>query len=138
MNEKCIFCEIVLGHIPASIIHETLNTITFLDINPVTRGHLIIIPKEHSKDVSETKDIILEEIIRVSKEIGVRLKERLGADGFNILNANGTEAQQSVFHTHFHIVPRYKNETLDLWFDTKSIGTNDHNELNELLGDNKT
>lgn len=133
MNEKCVFCDIITGRIPATIINETVHTITFLDINPITRGHSLIVPKVHSFDVSDTIDEILEEMIRVSKEVGIRMKRRLGADGFNILNASGTAAQQSVFHTHFHIVPRYKTDNTNLWFNTDSICIKDHDELKELL-----
>ncbi len=133
MSEKCIFCEIVAGRIPAKIVNETERTVTFLDINPVARGHSLVVAKNHFDDVSETDEEVLKEMIVVAKAMGTRIKSKLGATGYNIFNASGEDAQQSVSHVHFHIVPRYKNDSLNLWFDTENIGTSDHDRLQMQL-----
>lgn len=135
MSGKCIFCEIVAGRIPAKIVNETERTVTFLDISPVARGHSLIVAKNHFDDVSETDEEVLKEMIVVAKAMGTRIKSKLGATGYNIFNASGEDAQQTVPHVHFHIVPRYKNDPLDLWFNIENIGTSDHDHLQMQLGE---
>ncbi len=123
-NEDCIFCKIAKGEIPSKSIYEDKNVIAFLDINPISKGHTLVIPKNHFENIFDIPESELKEIIDTSKKISILLKNKLNADGINILHASGKEAQQSVFHFHIHIVPRYKNDKLDTW--PKS----DYNELN--------
>jgi len=122
--ENCIFCKIVKGEIPSKKIYENEKVLAFLDINPISRGHLLIIPKKHFENIYEIKDSYLKEIINIAKIIAESLKKSLNATGVNILHASGKDAQQSVFHFHIHLVPRYKNDGLNVW--PKS----DYKELN--------
>jgi len=115
MND-CIFCKIVNNEISSSVIYEDDYVKSFLDVNPVSKGHILVIPKVHYKDIFETPDKILERINVVCKKMAILCKEKLNATGVNIVNASGEDAQQSVFHLHYHVVPRYKDDGLDLWF----------------------
>lgn len=113
---NCVFCKIAAGEIKAHIVSETESTIAFMDINPASPGHILVIPKQHFESVFDCPDDLLKEIIVESKKIAHLVKEKLKADSVNILNASGKNAQQSTSHLHFHIVPRYKNDNLNLWF----------------------
>ncbi len=114
-NENCIFCKIVNKEIPSKKIYEDKKVIAFLDINPISKGHTLIIPKKHSENIFDIGESELKGIISTSKKISILLKNKLNADGVNILHASGKEAQQSVFHFHIHIIPRYKDDGLNTW-----------------------
>ncbi len=113
--ENCIFCKIAKGEIPSKKIHETENTMTFLDIAPATKGHMLTIPKKHYKNIYDIPEDILCEIIKTTKKLSKLAKENLNADGINIINSNEKEAQQDVEHIHFHTVPRYNDDELNIW-----------------------
>jgi histidine triad (HIT) family protein len=110
----CLFCKIVAGEIPATRVHEDERTIAFMDINPGTRGHLLVIPRAHAADVLEISDEDLEACARTAKRMAARVKERLHADGVNLLNSCGQAAWQTVFHFHIHVIPRYAGDPLRL------------------------
>jgi histidine triad (HIT) family protein len=114
MSDDCIFCKIVAGELPANKIHEDERTIAFMDISPATRGHLLVIPKAHARDVLEVEAEDLEACARSAQALARRIKERLGADGVNILNSCGSAAWQTVFHFHVHVIPRYDDDPLQL------------------------
>lgn len=120
MEKECIFCKIIRDEIPVKKLYEDDFVIVFLDANPKTKGHLLIIPKQHYENIFDTPDNILERINVVCKKMSELLKEKLGATGVNIVNASGADAQQSIFHLHYHVVPRYKNDGIDLWFHGES------------------
>ena len=117
--KDCIFCKIVKGEIPCFGTYEDELVKVFLDVNPVSEGHLLAIPKKHYQDIFEAPDNVLVEINKLCKKMSLLCREKLCADGVNIVNASGAQAQQSVFHLHYHIVPRYKNDGLNLWFHGK-------------------
>jgi histidine triad (HIT) family protein len=116
METDCIFCKIIKKEVPCNIIWENKKLLAFLDVNPASPGHVLIIPKEHFETIFDTPKDILSEINIRAKQIGKLQKEKLKATGVNILNASGKDAQQSVGHLHYHIVPRYQNDKLNLWF----------------------
>ena len=133
MND-CIFCKIADKTMPAKLISEKEHTLAFLDINPVSPGHTLVIPKAHAVNASDADDQMLTEMILHTREVGVFLKDALGASGYNIVNANGRSAQQSVFHIHFHVVPRFDNDGLRLWFHGAGHhGTGIDNIYNQLM-----
>lgn len=115
--ENCIFCKIIAGEIPSSRIYEDDCCIATLDINPAAPGHTLIIPKEHHQDLTdETSEKLLGHLFKTAAQIGLRQKERLGADGFNVIQNNGEAAGQSVPHLHVHVIPRFMGDkTLHLW-----------------------
>lgn len=113
-DPECIFCKIVAGDLPAEKIHEDDNTVAFMDVNPGTRGHALVIPKNHAKDLLEIDPDELATVTRSAQTLARRAKERLEADGINLLNCCGAEAWQTVFHFHIHVVPRYIDDPLQL------------------------
>lgn len=116
----CIFCAIVAGDLPATVIAETDHTLAFMDINPATRGHALVIPKKHAADLMEIDEDDLARCTALAKQIARRAIDRLDADGVNLVNACGSAAWQTVFHFHIHVVPRYAgNDGLELpWIPT--------------------
>jgi histidine triad (HIT) family protein len=114
MDPDCLFCKIVAGEIPSTRVDEDERTVAFMDINPATRGHLLVIPREHSADLLEVADEDLEACARMARKLAGRVQERLGADGANLLNSCGRVAWQTVFHFHVHVIPRYANDPLRL------------------------
>jgi histidine triad (HIT) family protein len=113
-DPDCLFCKIAAGEIPATIIAEDERTIAFMDINPATRGHVLVIPRAHARDVHEIDTEDLKAVAATAQTVAGRAVERLGAAGVNLLNSNGSAAWQTVFHFHMHVIPRYGGDPLRL------------------------
>jgi histidine triad (HIT) family protein len=113
-DPDCLFCKIVAGEIPSSRVDEDERTVAFMDINPATRGHLLGVPREHATDLLEVPEVDLDACARAAQRLARRVKERLGADGVNLLNSCGQAAWQTVFHFHVHVIPRYADDPLRL------------------------
>ena len=113
-DPDCLFCKIVAGDVPATRVHEDERTVAFMDINPATRGHLLVVPRAHARDLLEVDPEDLSACALAAKELAARISERLGADGVNLLNACGSAAWQTVFHFHVHVIPRYVGDPLQL------------------------
>lgn len=112
MNEKCVFCAIAEGSVPSFKIYEDDRVVSFLDINPFSRGHALVVPKLHMRDILSCDDETLSATVCRVKKIASHIAGKLGAKGFNILQNNGEAAGQTVKHLHFHIVPRYDGSTI--------------------------
>ncbi len=102
----CLFCRIVAGEIPATRVHEDERTIAFMDINPVTRGHLLVIPRAHSRDLLDIEPADLAATAQAAQLLAGKAVRALDADGVNVVNNCGAAAGQTVFHFHLHVVPR--------------------------------
>jgi histidine triad (HIT) family protein len=113
-DPDCIFCKIVAGELPAAIIDEDERTLSFMDIAPATRGHALVIPRAHSADLLTVEEQDLRAVAVAAKRLAERVKERLGADGVNLVNSCGAVAWQTVFHFHVHVIPRYEGDPLRL------------------------
>jgi histidine triad (HIT) family protein len=113
-DPDCIFCKIVAGEIPGEKVQEDEHTIAFMDLNPWTRGHALVIARNHAKDLLEAPEEDLERTIVAAQRLARTMKERLGCDGINLLNACGPAAWQTVFHFHVHVIPRYEGDPLEL------------------------
>ena len=113
-DPDCLFCKIIAGEIPSTRIYEDERTIAFMDINPATRGHLLVVPREHTRDLLTIEPKELSAVAKTAKKLGARAVERLGADGVNLLNSCGRSAWQTVFHFHMHVIPRYAGDPLRL------------------------
>jgi histidine triad (HIT) family protein len=113
-DPDCLFCKIVAGELPAQIVAEDERTVAFMDINPGTRGHLLVVPRQHSVNLLETEPEDLQATILTAQRMARLLTERLGADGVNLLNSCGAAAWQTVFHLHIHVIPRYSDDPLRL------------------------
>jgi histidine triad (HIT) family protein len=119
MSENCLFCGIVAGSIPSQQVASNDRAIAFMDINPATRGHLLVIPRTHSTDLREAAPEDLIAATLLAQSLVSRVIERLDADGANLLSCIGADAWQSVFHTHLHVIPRYQDDPLQLpWHPT--------------------
>ena len=106
----CIFCGIVAGAVSSTTIAQSERAVAFMDIHPVTHGHALVVPRAHSADLL---DITMEDLaacVHLAQQVAGRAKDRLGADGVNLLNCSGVDAWQSVFHFHLHVIPRYKDQ----------------------------
>jgi len=113
-DPNCIFCKIVAGEIPSAIVDQDDATIAFMDINPATHGHALVIPREHYTDLRDIPADELSAVATAAQRLAVRASERLGADGVNLLNSCGAAAWQTVFHFHVHVIPRYLGDPLRL------------------------
>ena len=113
-DADCLFCGIVAGEIPATIIGSDELTVSFMDINPVTRGHALVVPRNHSRDLHDIDSEDLAAVTRAAQRLAARAREALGADGINLLNFSGRAAWQTVFHFHLHVIPRYEDDPLRL------------------------
>lgn len=107
MHEDCIFCKIVAGDIPSAKVYEDEDVLAFLDISQVTKGHTLVIPKKHTKNIYETDDITAANVFARIPKIANGLKKSFQPVGINVLNNNEEAAGQSVFHLHMHLIPRY-------------------------------
>lgn len=120
--EDCVFCKILKKEIPAYFVYEGDNVSAFLDINPLNKGHVLVVPNEHFADVFDIKAEVLKELAGKSQEIAQKMKEILGAGGVNLLNASGKAAEQSIPHFHLHIVPRWTGDGVNMndWWQLKT------------------
>ena len=114
MADDCIFCSIVRGEGPAEMVDEDEHTIAFLDITPWTRGHALVIPRAHSRNLYEVSDDDLHRAATAAKRLAITMRDRLGCDGVNLLNACEPAAWQTVWHFHVHVIPRYDDDPLSL------------------------
>jgi len=110
----CIFCAIASGDAPAEIVDSDEYTVAFMDINPATRGHALVIPRTHSADLMEIGDEDLERTNLAARRLARRMDETLAPAGFNVINACRPAAWQTVFHFHLHVIPRYEDDPLKL------------------------
>jgi len=113
-DPDCLFCSIVAGEIPSTIVDEDERTIAFMDINPATRGHALVVPRAHSRDLLDVSEEDLAACAAAARRLAGRVSERLDADGVNLLNSCGRAAWQTVFHFHIHVIPRYDDDPLRL------------------------
>lgn len=114
MSEDCIFCKIVAGELPATIVDEDERTVSFMDIQPANRGHVLVIPRVHAQDVHTIDPADLQAVVVAAQRLAAKARDNLGAVGVNLLNSSGAAAWQSVFHFHLHVIPRYQGDPLRL------------------------
>ena len=113
---NCIFCKIANGEIPSTTLYEDEDFRVILDLGPATRGHALLLPKNHFANLFELDDETAQKAILVAKKMAGKMKDALGADGFNLVQNNGEAAGQTVFHFHMHLIPRYENDNAGiLW-----------------------
>jgi histidine triad (HIT) family protein len=118
-DPSCLFCRIVAGEVPATVVDEDDRTVAFMDINPATRGHALVVPRAHTRDLLEIADDDLAACGAAARRLAARAKNALGADGINLINSCGAAAWQTIFHFHIHVIPRYDDDPLRLpWTPT--------------------
>jgi len=130
--KNCIFCKIIKEKKLASIIYENDKVICFLPKKLEVYGHTLIVPKKHYTDLYNMPEDILCDLIKVTKKLTLFYKKKINATGMNLMHASGVDGQQSVFHFHFHLLPRFKNDNLDTWPNLPKIKI-DKNELFKKL-----
>ncbi len=108
-DEKCIFCKIIAGDIPSRTIYEDDDFKVILDASPASKGHALILPKDHCANIYEISEDLLAKAAKLAKKLSAHMTEVLACDGLNVLQNNGEVAGQTVFHFHMHLIPRYKN-----------------------------
>lgn len=123
MKDNCIFCKIAAGEIPSYTIYEDNDFKAFMDISPASKGHTILIPKEHADNLFELNETVASKLLPVAARIAKALKAELHCEGLNLLQNNGEIAGQTVFHFHMHIIPRYKvDKVVVKWVEDKYEG----------------
>ncbi|SHO53847.1 HIT family protein [Anaerocolumna xylanovorans] len=133
MINNCVFCSIIGHEIPSATIYEDEKVIAILDIAPSAKGHTVLIPKNHSRDIFELPEEEAAHIFTVAKKIAGALKEELNCDGINILQNNGKTAGQTVFHFHVHVIPRYEDDTVKLTWTPGEYREGEMQKLAETL-----
>ncbi len=114
LDADCIFCKIILGEIPSFKIFEDDEILAFMDVNPIAPGHVLIVPKHHSKDIMETPPEWVGKAFAGAGRVARAVRKTLVPDGINIVQANGPGAKQSVFHLHVHVIPRTMDDGLTM------------------------
>lgn len=129
VKDDCIFCKIAAGEIPSKTIYEDEKYRVILDLGPATRGHALILPKNHYANLFELPEEDAKEVISLAKKMATVMKEKLGCDGFNLVQNNGESAGQTVFHFHMHLIPRYENDGQEIGWKP---GNPSQDELEEI------
>lgn len=109
-QDNCIFCKIIAGEIPSHTLYEDEQFKVILDVGPATKGHALILPKDHYANLYELPEETAADAMKLTKKMMITMTEKLKCDGFNVIQNNGEVAGQTVFHFHMHLIPRYKND----------------------------
>ena len=126
---NCIFCKIANGEIPSATLYEDPDFRVILDLNPASKGHALVLPKEHYANVFELPEDLAGKAFVVAKKVASRLSEGLGAIGFNIVQNNGEPAGQTVFNFHIHLIPRYRDDHAGITWKPGSLSDSDRDEI---------
>ena len=130
---NCIFCKIANGEIPSTTLYEDEDFRVILDLGPATRGHALLLPKNHFANLFELDDETVQKAILVAKKMAGKMKAALGADGFNLVQNNGEAAGQTVFHFHMHLIPRYENDNAGILWEPGETTPEDMAEVKRLV-----
>ena len=128
-DENCIFCKIAAGEIPSATLYEDDDFRVILDISPASKGHALIIPKEHFRNLYDLDDELAAKVLVLARKMTVRLKEILGCDGYNIVQNNEEVAGQTVFHFHMHMIPRYRGDKVGIGWHMGELKEKDKEEI---------
>ena len=120
-QDNCIFCKIAAGDIPSATIYEDNDFRVILDIEPASKGHALILPKEHYANLYELSDELAAKALIVAKKVITKMTGILGCDGYNAVQNNGEAAGQTVFHFHIHLIPRYKDDNVNIGWSQGSL-----------------
>ena len=128
-DENCIFCKLAAGEIPSATLYEDENFRVILDLSPAAKGHALIIPKEHYRNLYDLDEKLAAEVLVLAKKMVVKLKGILDCDGYNIVQNNEEAAGQTVFHFHMHLIPRYKGDNVGLGWKMGKLSDADKEEI---------
>ena len=134
-DTNCIFCKIANGEIPSKTLYEDDDFRVILDLGPATKGHALILPKEHYANLYELPEETAGEAMKLAKRMVVKMTERLGCEGFNLVQNNGDLAGQTVFHFHMHMIPRYQADGQKIGWEPQDITQEELEEIkNTIVG----
>lgn len=128
-DDDCIFCKIANGDIPSATLYEDEEFRVILDLGPASKGHALILPKEHYPNLYELPDELAGKAILLAKKMAVKMTKALDCDGFNIVQNNGEPAGQTVFHFHMHLIPRYKNDQAGFGWNVGELSEADREDI---------
>lgn len=128
-DDNCIFCKIANGAIPSATLYENEDFRVILDLNPASKGHALILPKEHYRNLFDLDDALAAKVLVLAKKMTCKLKEILRCDGYDIVQNNEEEAGQTVFHFHMHMIPRYKGDKVGLGWHMEQLKEEDKEEI---------
>ena len=128
-DENCIFCKITNGEIPSATLYEDEDFRVILDLGPATKGHALILPKEHYANLYEIDEEVAAKAFKLAKKMVTELTEVLGCDGYNVVQNNGAAAGQTVFQFHMHLIPRYKNDDAGFGWKTGKLTDADRDDI---------
>lgn len=134
-DETCIFCKIAAGEIPSVTLYEDEDFRVVMDIQPASKGHALILPKEHYANLYELSDELASKVLVLAKKMVTALTEILGCDGYNIVQNNGTVAGQTVFHFHMHLIPRYEDDNVTIGWEPGSLDEEVKEEILKKLNE---
>lgn len=132
-EENCIFCKIAAGEIPSTTIYEDDDFRVILDIEPASKGHALILPKEHYANLYELDDELASKVLLVAKKVVTKMTDILGCEGYNIVQNNGEAAGQTVFHYHMHLIPRYQDDQVKIGWTLGSLTDEDKEEIKRKM-----
>jgi histidine triad (HIT) family protein len=133
MSDSCIFCKIANGNIPSYKVYEDNDVLAFLDVNPASRGHTLVVTKEHFDSVVTCPKAILDKAFEVAQLVAQAEIKQLGATGVNILTNCGKSAGQTVNHFHIHVIPRYDEDGLKLEFPPKQLENSQMDQIKDSI-----
>ena len=128
-DENCIFCKIAAGDIPSVTLYEDEDFRVIMDISPASKGHALILPKDHYANLYELDDALASKALVLAKKMTTKLKDIVKCDGYNVLQNNGAVAGQTVFHFHMHLIPRYEGDNVQISWETGTLT----DEVKELV-----
>ena len=133
MKDDCIFCKLANGVFETNKIYEDEDLTVILDAAPATRGHALILPKEHYANIYELDEEAAGKAFKLAKKMVAHMTEKLGCDGFNIVQNNGETAGQTVMHYHLHLIPRYKNDGQHILWQPSEPSKEELEETRDIL-----
>lgn len=128
-DNDCIFCKIAAGEIPSATLYEDEDFRVILDLGPASKGHALIIPKEHYRNLYDIDEELASKAIVLAKKMVKKMTDVLGCDGYNIVQNNEEAAGQTVFHFHMHMIPRYKDDNVGLGWNMGKLTDQDRDEI---------
>ena len=134
-KEDCIFCKLANGVIPTNSIYEDDDFNVILDMAPATKGHALILPKEHADNLYELPEETAGKVLILAKKLAKSMTDKLKCDGFNVVQNNGSVAGQTVFHFHMHLIPRYESDGQNINWEPQEISTEELKATKELLAE---
>lgn len=132
-DDKCIFCKIANGEIPSKTLYEDDKFRVILDLGPATKGHALILPKSHYKNIYDIPEELSADVMKLARKMAGIMTDKLQCDGFNLIQNNGEQAGQTVFHFHMHLIPRYKGDGQTIGWKAGDVSPEELEEIKNII-----